>query len=60
MGENGVSSKIQVFKELSSPDESSGSGDITLWDLNNGGRIAGILRGAHRVSSGEKTIVTST
>ncbi|OQD66617.1 hypothetical protein PENPOL_c004G07655 [Penicillium polonicum] len=33
---------------------SSGSGDITLWDLNNGGRIAGILRGAHRVSSGEK------
>ncbi|EKV08509.1 SnoRNA binding protein, putative [Penicillium digitatum] len=33
---------------------SSGSGDITLWDLNNGGRIAGILRGAHRMSSGEK------
>ncbi|KAJ5101463.1 hypothetical protein NUU61_003685 [Penicillium alfredii] len=29
---------------------SSGSGDITLWDLNDGGRVAGILRGAHRVS----------
>jgi U3 small nucleolar RNA-associated protein 21 len=35
---------------------SNGSGDVTLWDLNNGGRIAGILRGAHRVSSGEKTM----
>ncbi|KAJ5468687.1 Small-subunit processomeUtp21 [Penicillium sp. IBT 31633x] len=35
---------------------SNGSGDITLWDLNNGGRIAGILRGAHRVSSGEKAM----
>ncbi|CAG8197224.1 unnamed protein product [Penicillium salamii] len=35
---------------------SSGSGDITLWDLNNGGRIAGILRGAHRVSSGERAM----
>lgn len=29
------------------------SGDITLWDLNNGGRVRGILRGAHRISSGE-------
>ena len=27
------------------------SGDITLWDLNRGGRIAGILRGAHETSS---------
>ncbi|KAL2002534.1 hypothetical protein VTN02DRAFT_6557 [Thermoascus thermophilus] len=26
-----------------------GSGDITIWDLNNGGRVAGILRGAHDV-----------
>ncbi|KAF3401863.1 hypothetical protein F1880_009713 [Penicillium rolfsii] len=31
----------------------SGTGDITMWDLNNGGRVAGILRGAHRVSSAE-------
>lgn len=29
------------------------SGDITLWDLNNGARVKGTLRGAHRVSSGE-------
>ncbi|KAJ5335447.1 Small-subunit processome Utp21 [Penicillium brevicompactum] len=35
---------------------SSGSGDVTMWDLNNGGRIAGILRGAHRVSSGERAM----
>ena len=25
----------------------SNSGDVTLWDLNNGGRINGVLRGAH-------------
>ncbi|KAJ5152835.1 uncharacterized protein N7482_009313 [Penicillium canariense] len=31
----------------------SGSGDITMWDLNDGGRVAGILRGAHRVSNTE-------
>ncbi|KAL4778750.1 Utp21 specific WD40 associated putative domain-containing protein [Aspergillus varians] len=24
------------------------SGDITLWDLNRGGRVMGVLRGAHR------------
>lgn len=30
---------------------SSGSGDITMWDLNDGGRVAGILRGAHRISN---------
>ncbi|OGE54813.1 hypothetical protein PENARI_c005G10802 [Penicillium arizonense] len=35
---------------------SSGSGDITLWDLNEGGRVAGILRSAHKVSSGEKSM----
>jgi U3 small nucleolar RNA-associated protein 21 len=29
---------------------SMGSGDITMWDLNNGGRIAGVLRGAHQIS----------
>ncbi|OJJ35746.1 hypothetical protein ASPWEDRAFT_40984 [Aspergillus wentii DTO 134E9] len=29
------------------------SGDITMWDLNNGGRVAGILRKAHRVSENE-------
>ncbi|KAK5957087.1 rRNA-processing protein utp21 [Knufia fluminis] len=27
------------------------NGDITLWDLNRGGKIAGILRGAHETSS---------
>ncbi|KAL4919408.1 Utp21 specific WD40 associated putative domain-containing protein [Aspergillus aurantiobrunneus] len=25
------------------------SGDITLWDLNHGGRVKGVLRGAHNV-----------
>lgn len=29
------------------------SGDITMWDLNNGGRVTGILRRAHRVSGNE-------
>ena len=24
-----------------------GSGDVTLWDLNDGGRVSGVLRGAH-------------
>ncbi|KAK2788402.1 hypothetical protein FQN52_006726 [Onygenales sp. PD_12] len=28
------------------------SGDITMWDLNNGGRVTGVLRDAHE-SSGE-------
>lgn len=27
------------------------SGDVTLWDLNEGGKVAGVLRGAHAVSS---------
>ncbi|RAH73591.1 rRNA-processing protein UTP21 [Aspergillus aculeatinus CBS 121060] len=27
------------------------SGDITMWDLNNGGRISGVLRQAHGVSN---------
>lgn len=27
------------------------SGDVTLWDLTSGGRVAGILRGAHETSS---------
>lgn len=30
---------------------SNGSGDITMWDLNDGGRVAGILRNAHRLSN---------
>lgn len=30
---------------------SNTSGDITLWDLNKGGRIAGVLRSAHQTSS---------
>ena len=29
------------------------SGDITLWDLNDGGRIAGVLRGAHQIATNE-------
>ncbi|KAL4889301.1 Utp21 specific WD40 associated putative domain-containing protein [Aspergillus ambiguus] len=29
------------------------SGDITMWDLNNGGKVAGILRQAHRASGDE-------
>ncbi|KAK4939897.1 rRNA-processing protein utp21 [Elasticomyces elasticus] len=27
------------------------SGDITLWDLNRGGRVIGVVRGAHETSS---------
>ena len=27
------------------------SGDVTLWDLNTGGRVSGVLRGAHNPSS---------
>ncbi|KAJ5110725.1 hypothetical protein N7532_001260 [Penicillium argentinense] len=34
----------------------SGSGDITMWDLNDGGRVSGVLRGAHRVSSNESSM----
>lgn len=30
----------------------AGSGDITMWDLNKGGRKAGILRGAHETHTG--------
>ncbi|OAX77241.1 hypothetical protein ACJ72_08463 [Emergomyces africanus] len=30
---------------------STDSGDITMWDLNNGGRITGVLRDAHESSS---------
>ncbi|KZF21183.1 Utp21-domain-containing protein [Xylona heveae TC161] len=29
----------------------SGNGDVTLWDLNDGGRIMGVLRGAHNPPS---------
>jgi U3 small nucleolar RNA-associated protein 21 len=28
---------------------SNSSGDITMWDLNDGGRIVGVLRGAHEM-----------
>jgi len=27
------------------------SGDVTFWDLNNGGRVSGVLRGAHNSPS---------
>ncbi|EGE85260.1 SnoRNA binding protein [Blastomyces dermatitidis ATCC 18188] len=30
---------------------SADSGDITMWDLNNGGRVTGVLRDAHESSS---------
>ena len=30
------------------------NGDVTLWDLNNGGRVAGILRDAHEASGEER------
>lgn len=33
---------------------SNGSGDITLWDLNKGGRVAGVLRSAHETSSSSR------
>ena len=29
----------------------TGTGDVTFWDLNDGGRITGVLRGAHNPSS---------
>ena len=29
----------------------TGYGDVTFWDLNNGGRITGVLRGAHNPPS---------
>jgi U3 small nucleolar RNA-associated protein 21 len=32
-----------------------GSGDVTFWDLNNGGRVMGILRGAHNPPSVNRT-----
>jgi U3 small nucleolar RNA-associated protein 21 len=32
----------------------SDSGDVTLWDLNKGGRIMGVLRGAHNPPSSRK------
>ncbi len=31
------------------------SGEITLWDLTKGGRVAGVLRGAHETSSLSRT-----
>ncbi|KAI1161356.1 WD domain-containing protein [Nemania serpens] len=33
------------------------SGDITFWDLNEGGRVMGILRSAHNPPAGDGTIV---
>ncbi|KAH8651892.1 Utp21 specific WD40 associated putative domain-containing protein [Tricladium varicosporioides] len=33
------------------------SGDITFWDLNGGGRVMGVLRGAHNPPSDVGTIV---
>jgi len=39
-GEDGSESGIMATAGI-------GEGDVTFWDLNNGGRISGILRGAH-------------
>ena len=39
----GVDGNAQGIMATAGPD----SGDVTLWDLNEGGRIKGILRGAH-------------
>jgi U3 small nucleolar RNA-associated protein 21 len=33
------------------------SGDVTFWDLNSGGRIMGVLRGAHNPPSHENGVV---
>lgn len=33
------------------------TGDITFWDLNNGGRVMGVLRGAHNPPAAEDLIV---
>jgi U3 small nucleolar RNA-associated protein 21 len=32
-------------------------GDVTFWDLNNGGRVMGVLRGAHNPPSSAEAIV---
>lgn len=34
-----------------------GTGDVTFWDLNEGGRVMGVLRGAHNPPSHSDTIV---
>ena len=34
------------------------SGDITLWDLNEGGRVMGILRGAHNPPSSSQSQIS--
>ena len=31
------------------------SGDVTLWDLTRGGRVAGVLRGAHETSAQDRS-----
>ena len=34
-----------------------GTGDVTFWDLNEGGRVMGVLRGAHNPPSHSEAIV---
>jgi U3 small nucleolar RNA-associated protein 21 len=34
-----------------------GNGDVTFWDLNDGGRVMGILRGAHNPPSQSEDVV---
>ncbi|KAL8243556.1 hypothetical protein R6Q59_009814 [Mikania micrantha] len=34
------------------------SGDITLWDLNQGGKVVGILRSAHEITSSQTSGIT--
>jgi len=49
-GEDGRKSGVMA---TAGPD----NGDVTFWDLNGGGRVMGILRGAHNPPSGSGAIV---
>ncbi|KAJ9502319.1 rRNA-processing protein utp21 [Exophiala xenobiotica] len=43
-GEDGRMSGVMATSSIE-------SGDITLWDLNRGGKVAGVVRGAHEISA---------
>jgi len=43
-GENGDKAGIMATS-------GTGTGDVTFWDLNDGGRVSGVLRGAHNPPS---------
>ena len=44
---DGLGAGYEMNKQGIMATASAGIGDVTLWDLNDGGRIKGILRGAH-------------